>query len=1066
MKVLLTALICSLPLGAEPLLDSWLTELSGRYARIYPDNAAMNAEAPVTTWSRGQGTQANPTYAGIHEISATANSLYVSTTGLAFHIMGPWYGGNGNLFPNYPSNRAAQFRLPRTPDTSVTPKVETGLGTVGLFVDGVSMFDSRDAFSYDTSQGVDDGPGAAAAVNGDDIWNRDAYVNESDTFDPAFAHQAGNNHHYHANPPGLRHLLGDSVSYDASSNTYTESFNGTHSPILGWAQDGLPLYGPYGYSDPLDANSSVRRMVSGYQKRDGTNGSTDLTINTGVEPANFQQTGRTSLPQWAVNNGRTQINNSNQYAPPVSNNFPLGHYIEDYAYKGNLGMTLGTDFDLNEYNVRFCVTPDFPAGTWAYFSNIIGPNGEGLPEGTPVYPYNLARHFYGNPTGGNVNGGAPAAAEVLWEGGPEKELEICNIEVDDTNDNVTLTWTSVEGGNYTVSHSSDLETWDPLALAEGADATTPVTDLARAGTEDQHFYQVGLNYIQPFDDTGFDYDSSIISEGPQNSVLLLILDDWGIDSSNLYNTEAGPGIQLANMPILKSLLFSNSNATPADTPDKGLLFTRGYSQPICSPTRATTLTGRQPFQHGVGNPQANNTLPASELTFPEIISTEAPNYGLASFGKWHLGSGDTGARDTGGWPNFTGTLAGGVADYNDWTRIKIVNDILVDSGTPVTDLVGNGTYPSPYATSVQVDEAVSFINSQGSDPWVVWMGFNAPHDPFQEPPAALAPAGGYSTTGTANKDLYVKMLEALDTEIGRLLASVDLSKTNIIVVGDNGTPGQVDQAPAGGIANAKGSLNEGGIHVPFFATGPDIIQTGTTDTMVHVVDLFSTILDLTGVNVATATAGIDILSQSIVPIFQGSDMSDRCIVSEKFNLNAATDGRALMMDDWPEYKLVSIQDVTDPNDIPSYQMYLLGSDGVEANTLTTPPNPGDAWENAYNALVAKDQSLVPFVAPVEIVLYLEMPNVTGPAGVPNNVNAGVTAILVDPDPNVSGDEFNATYVARFDQTDAYSKFWVKATVTDASAINPATSVINVDYGNNPNTGDVRQFDAIQIIIVP
>ena len=731
-------------------------------------------------------------------------------------------------------------------------------------------------------------------------------------------------------------------------------------------------------------------------------------------------------------------------------------------------MTLGTDFDLNEYNVRFCVTPDFPNGTWAYFTNILGPNGEGLSEGTPVYPYNLARHFFGDPVGGNVNNGAPAAAEVIWQGGPEKELEISDLEVQDPSGNITLTWSSVEGGNYTVSESSDLQTWDPLAVIDGIDATTPVTDPARAIIEDKHFYRVGLNYIRPFDDTGFTYDNSIISEGPQNNVLLLILDDWGIDASELYNTESG--VSLANMPTLKSLLFSDPNATPADTPDKGLLFTRGYAQPICSPTRATTLTGRQPFQHGVGNPQGNNTLPSSELTFPEIISTEAPNYGLASFGKWHLGNDNgepdnTGPRDTGGWPNFSGTLSGGVPDYNDWTRVEIEDGILTDSGTAVTELVSNGVYDSPYATSVQVDEAVSFIEAQGTDPWVVWMGFNAPHTPFQAPPANLAPAGGYSNTGSSNLELYVRMLEALDTEISRLIQSVDLSTTNIIVVGDNGTPGQVDQAPAGGIANAKGSLNEGGIHVPFFAVGPDVIQAGTTDELVHVADLFSTILELTNVNVSTATEGIDILSQSIVPIFQGSDMNERCIISEKFGINA-TDGRALITDEWPEYKLISFQDVTDPNDVPNYQMYLIGDEGVETTLLTTPPNPGDAWEEAYNVLLAKDQSLVLPINSSEVTLYLRVPNITGRAGVPANENADVEEITIDPDPNVSGDEFNATYLARFDQSDTYNQFWVKATVTDASAIDPSTSVINVDYGPNPMTDDERNFEAEEIVIVP
>ena len=221
------------PLQADPLINSWLTELSGRYARIYRDNADQAANAPVTTWSRGAGVQTLPTYAGVHEISATANNLYVRSTGLGFHIMGPWHGATGALFSNYPANNSHVFRFPRMPNTSISPKSPTNLGSVGLFVDGVSMFDSRDAFSYDNSAGQDEQPNSGANIDGDDIWNRDAFVNESITFDPAFAHQAGNNHHYHANPPGLRHLLGDSVDYDASTNSYTENFNGNHSPILG-----------------------------------------------------------------------------------------------------------------------------------------------------------------------------------------------------------------------------------------------------------------------------------------------------------------------------------------------------------------------------------------------------------------------------------------------------------------------------------------------------------------------------------------------------------------------------------------------------------------------------------------------------------------------------------------------------------------------------------------------------------------------------------------------------------------------------------------------------------------
>ena len=221
MKVWLTALLLTLSLSADPLLDSWLTELSGRYARIYPDNAAMDSQAPVTTWSRGQGTQAQPTYAGVNEIAADPNNVYIRTSNLGFHTMGPWYGAAGNLFPNYPANTAGLYRFPRVPNPDYGTKTPTGNGAIGYFVDGVAMFDSRDAFSYGTVEGEDGGPNNRGV--GDNVWLRDAYVNESVTFDNAFAHQAGATHHYHANPPGLRHLLGDSVSYDPSSNVYTEN---------------------------------------------------------------------------------------------------------------------------------------------------------------------------------------------------------------------------------------------------------------------------------------------------------------------------------------------------------------------------------------------------------------------------------------------------------------------------------------------------------------------------------------------------------------------------------------------------------------------------------------------------------------------------------------------------------------------------------------------------------------------------------------------------------------------------------------------------------------------------
>ena len=248
-----------------PQLTSWDTRDSGKYARLYQSTADEAADIASTTWSRGAGVQSSPTYAGISQISYSENWVQIRSSGLAGYVMGPWYldAAKSNNFPNFPSNTAKIYRIPRVPGIPAN-KTLTGLGEIGCMVNGVSMFDMRDAFSYVSASSTDATP--VNGLTGDGVWNRDAYHNEAVTFDPAYAHQAGNNYHYHAQPIALRHQLGDHVDYDPVTNRYTESTTAVtrHSPILAWAADGLPVYGPYGFADPLDPDSGVRRMVSGF----------------------------------------------------------------------------------------------------------------------------------------------------------------------------------------------------------------------------------------------------------------------------------------------------------------------------------------------------------------------------------------------------------------------------------------------------------------------------------------------------------------------------------------------------------------------------------------------------------------------------------------------------------------------------------------------------------------------------------------------------------------------------------------------------------------------------------
>ena len=408
---------------ADPQITSWFTADSGKFAQIYRTDAEKFSGQTETTWSNGRNTQSQPAFCGVQEILSSSNWIYIRSTGLGSQVMGPWQNGR---FPNLPTDQHFIFAMSRQP-TEQQGNHFNHLGEIGMFVDGVRMFDAGDAFSYSNQNGRDADPRAGIG-QGDHLWNRDAYVNEARTFDAALAHQQNwGRYHYHANPIALRYLLGDHVDFEATTKTYHESKTAPakHSPIVGWMQDGYPLYGPYGYASATNSASGVRRMISGFVVRDGKNGADNLA-----------SAGRRTLPTWeAREQNRSVVLQTSETGPNVNEQFPLGHYLEDYAYLGDCGKILGHDFDLDELNGRWCVTPEFPRGTFAYFTTIDA-------NGAPVYPYNMGRRYHGYPNGRLVT----AIHEPVKTNFVAHPITTAKATVADTS---KLTWNQRNGGYET-----------------------------------------------------------------------------------------------------------------------------------------------------------------------------------------------------------------------------------------------------------------------------------------------------------------------------------------------------------------------------------------------------------------------------------------------------------------------------------------------------------------------------------------------------------------------------------------------------------------------------------------
>ncbi len=317
-----------------------------------------------------------------------------------------------------------------------------------------------------------------------------------------------------------------------------------------------------------------------------------------------------------------------------------------------------------------------------------------------------------------------------------------------------------------------------------------------------------------------DSDVDTTSTSTKPNILLIIADDMGLDATPNYSE----GTVKPNMPILQGLMNS------------GITFENFWSYPVCSPTRASILTGKYGSKTGVL--KVGDVISTSETSLQKYINEGTSNaYATAIIGKWHLSNSATDPI-TMGVDYYAGLLTGGVQSYTNWN--------LTENG-----LTANTT---EYTTTKFTDLAIDWVDKQ-TKPWFLWLAYNAPHTPFHLAPTNLHSQGNLPTDASsidANPTPYfMSAIEAMDSEIGRfinIMTTEEKANTIIVFIGDNGSPNQVAQSPYSR-TKAKNTIYQGGVNVPMVVSGFGVSRTGVRENaLISTTDLFSTIASMSGVS--------------------------------------------------------------------------------------------------------------------------------------------------------------------------------------------------------------------------
>lgn len=355
-----------------------------------------------------------------------------------------------------------------------------------------------------------------------------------------------------------------------------------------------------------------------------------------------------------------------------------------------------------------------------------------------------------------------------------------------------------------------------------------------------------MNYLLLFFLFALFSDTVFAKDKP--NILVILVDDLGYGDLSIQGAE---DLQTPNI----DRIFN-----------EGMTFKNFYANcPVCSPSRASLLSGRYPDLVGVpgvirtGGYSSWGYLSENAVLLPELLSEAG--YESAIIGKWHLGVDTPNTPIERGFDYFKGFLGDMMDDY--YTHLRAGENLMRFNEEVIK--------PEGHATDLFTDWAVEYISEKKSSatPFFLYLAYNAPHSPIQPPEEWIKKVKKREINISEKRTNLVAFIEHLDDGIGKIISILEgnelLNSTLVVFTSDNGGALKYE-ANNGGLRGGKQDMYEGGIKVPAAFMWKSKIESGrTTKNVGLLMDLCPTICDFAGVTFSHEIDGI-----SLVPTLVGN----------------------------------------------------------------------------------------------------------------------------------------------------------------------------------------------------